>query len=365
VLGAMLLEAGQAADAEQVYRDDLVRFRENGWSLFGLAQSLRAQQRLEAAAEVQRRFERAWTRADVRLTSSRIMQDDRAQGASAAHPHAHHHAHHDRHDLAEQQVDLPGRTRLSYVEQGDRSGIPVVLLHGYTDSWRSFERVLPHLPRSLHVFAITQRGHGSSGKPADGYTPSDFAGDIAAFLDAVGIESAIVVGHSMGATAAQRFAIDYPWRTRGLMLEGAFLPRAGNEGIREFWNTVSTLIDPIDPAMVRDFQHSTMARPVPVEFFETVVGESLKVPARVWKSALEPHLTIDFTAQLSEIDVPTLLVWGDRDAYTGRDEQDGIKGAISGSRLVTYVGVGHCPHWEEPERFAAQVVEFVKDLEQF
>jgi pimeloyl-ACP methyl ester carboxylesterase/tetratricopeptide (TPR) repeat protein len=365
VLGAMLLEAGQAADAEQVYRDDLVRFRENGWSLFGLAHSLRAQQRLDLAAEVQRRFERAWTRADVQLTSSRIMQDDRAQGASAAHPHAHHHAHHDRHDLAEKQVDLPGRTRLSYVEQGDRSGIPVVLVHGYADSWRSYERVLPHLPQSLHVFAITQRGHGSSGKPADGYTPSDFAGDIAAFLDAVGIKSAIVVGHSMGATAAQRFAIDYPWRTRGLMLEGAFLPQAGNEGIRDFWNTVSKLIDPVDPAMVRDFQRSTMARPVPVEFFETVVGESLKVPARVWKSALEPHLTIDFTAQLSEIDVPTLLVWGDRDAYTGRDEQDGIKGAISGSRLVTYVGVGHCPHWEEPERFAAQVVEFVKDLEQF
>ena len=145
----------------------------------------------------------------------------------------------------------------------------------------------------------------------------------------------------------------------------AFLPRAGNEGIREFWNTVSTLIDPIDPAMVRDFQHSTMARPVPVEFFETVVGESLKVPARVWKSALEPFLTINFAAELSEIDVPTVLIWGDRDAFTGRDEQDGIKGAISGSSLVTYVGVGHCPHWEEPERFAAQVVEFVKDLEQF
>ena len=149
------------------------------------------------------------------------------------------------------------------------------------------------------------------------------------------------------------------------MLEGAFLPRAGNEEIREFWNTVSKLIDPVDPAMVRDFQRSTLAKPVPGGFFETMVGESLKVPARVWKRALEPHLTIDFAAELSEIDVPTVLVWGDRDAFTGRDEQDGIKGTISGSRLVTYAGVGHCPHWEEPERFAAQVVEFVMGLEHF
>jgi pimeloyl-ACP methyl ester carboxylesterase len=215
------------------------------------------------------------------------------------------------------------------------------------------------------VFAITQRGHGNSGKPADGYTPSEFAADVAAFLDTVGVESAIVVGHSMGATVAQRFAIDYPWRTRGLVLEGAFLPRAGNVGIRELWTTVSTLTDPVNPAMVRDFQRSTLAKPVPGDFFETMVGESRQVPARVWKSALEPFLTIDFVSQLSEIDVPTVLVWGDRDAFTGRDEQDGIKSAISGSRLVTYVGVGHCPHWEEPERFAAQVVEFVKDLERF
>ena len=73
VLGAMLLAAGRAQDAERVYREDLTRFRENGWSLFGLRQSLDAQGRSGEAADVQRRFDRAWARADVRLTSSRIM----------------------------------------------------------------------------------------------------------------------------------------------------------------------------------------------------------------------------------------------------------------------------------------------------
>ena len=73
ILGAILLEAGRAAEAEAVYREDLKRFRENGWSLFGLARSLEAQQRASEAAEARQRFEKAWARADIQLTSSRIM----------------------------------------------------------------------------------------------------------------------------------------------------------------------------------------------------------------------------------------------------------------------------------------------------
>jgi len=73
VLGAILLEAGRPADAEQVYLEDLKRFRENGWSLFGLGRALDAQRRSKEATAARARFERAWRRADIRLTSSRIL----------------------------------------------------------------------------------------------------------------------------------------------------------------------------------------------------------------------------------------------------------------------------------------------------
>jgi pimeloyl-ACP methyl ester carboxylesterase len=357
ILGAVLLEAGRAAEAETAYRDDLTRFRENGWSLFGLQQSLHAQQRSEDAAAVQRRLERAWARADVRLTSSRIIDDDRV----AARPHGTHAEH--RSQRVVQYVDLPGGPRLEYVERGDRNGTPVLLLHGYSDSRVSYDPILPLLPSSLRVFAVTQRGHGGSGKPEAGYASSDFARDVAAFLDAMRLDSVIVVGHSMGATVAQRFAIDYPARTRALVLEGAFVPRAGNGGIRELWQTVSTLADPIDPTFVRDFQQSAVARPVPPRFIDDVVDESLKVPARVWKAALEPFLTIDFLAQLSTINVPTLLIWGDRDGFVPRAEQDVLQASIPGSRLVVYERTGHSPHWEEPERYAAQIASFIQEVE--
>jgi tetratricopeptide (TPR) repeat protein len=71
-LGAVLLEAGRRGAAEKVYREDLARFPDNGWSLFGLAQSLRAQGKKEQAAEVQDRFEAAWQHADVEITASRF-----------------------------------------------------------------------------------------------------------------------------------------------------------------------------------------------------------------------------------------------------------------------------------------------------
>jgi tetratricopeptide (TPR) repeat protein len=71
-LGSALLNAGQSAEAEAVYREDLKRFPENGWSLFGLAAALRAQGKSPEAAAVDQRFSKAWSAADVRLTASRF-----------------------------------------------------------------------------------------------------------------------------------------------------------------------------------------------------------------------------------------------------------------------------------------------------
>ena len=71
-LGAVLLEAGRPAEAVVVYWEDLRRRPENGWSLFGLAQSLRAQGNLEAAVQIEARFEKAWATADLRLSASRF-----------------------------------------------------------------------------------------------------------------------------------------------------------------------------------------------------------------------------------------------------------------------------------------------------
>jgi non-heme chloroperoxidase len=119
------------------------------------------------------------------------------------------------------------------------------------------------------------------------------------------------------------------------------------------------MTDPIDPGFVDAFQRSTLAQPVPPEFLDEVVRESRKLPARVWKAVFESFFESDFSAGLSAISIPTLIVWGANDTICPRSEQEVLARSIPYARLVIYEDAGHAPHWEEPARFAGDLVDFV------
>jgi pimeloyl-ACP methyl ester carboxylesterase len=263
--------------------------------------------------------------------------------------------------LLPQFVALDTGVRLEYVEQGRADGLPVIFLHGVTDSWRSFELVLPRLPASIRAFAISQRGHGDSSRPETGYRFRDMSEDLRAFMDAKGLERAVVVGHSMGASVAQRFLIDHPERLMRVVLMSAFATISGNAAVEEFVRSqILPLSDPIEPEFAREWQASTVAHPVEPRFFETVVQETLKVPARVWHRTFSGFLaTPDFTHELAGATMPVLLIWGDQDTYTLRKDQDTLLRAIPGARLVAYEGIGHALHWEDPERLVATLLDFL------
>jgi non-heme chloroperoxidase len=261
-------------------------------------------------------------------------------------------------------VELPGRVTLPYVEQGDPSGVPVVLLHGFLDSWRSFERLLSDLPESIHAFAVTQRGHGDASRPARGYHPRDFAADLAAFMDALHLEAAVVVGGSSGGFVARRFAIDHPERTLGLVFLGSPAILRDKPGVQKMWvSTISELKDPISPDFVREFAESTLTRPVPQAFLETIAQENLKAPARVWRATFEGLLEDDSLEELHKIKAPTLIVWGDQDAILPRSDQETLTAAIPGSQLLVYPGAGHTFYWEDPGRVALDLASFIAELE--
>jgi non-heme chloroperoxidase len=264
--------------------------------------------------------------------------------------------------LAPKSVLLSTGVRLPYVEQGDPAGVPVLLLHGYTDSWRSFEPLLAKLPDHVHAYAITQRGHGDADRPPSGYRPEDFAADAAAFLDAVGLDAAVIAGHSAGSYTAQRFAIDHPDRTLGLVLIGAFRTFRDNPGIQELWHAVSRLADPIDPGFVREFQHSTITQPVPPPFLERIIADSQKVPARVWKHTLRGLLDAAPPTDTATIAALTLILWGDRDDLCPHHEQQSLAAAIPNSHLIAYPGTGHAVHWEQPARAAADLTALAAPL---
>jgi pimeloyl-ACP methyl ester carboxylesterase len=258
-----------------------------------------------------------------------------------------------------QFAELSTSVTLEYVEQGEPAGAPVLMLHGGTDSWHSFELVLPHLSPSIRAFALSMRGHGDSSRPASGYRYDDFAGDVAAFMDTLGLESSVIVGHSMGRAVAQRFAADYPSRVSALVLLGAFAGEPGNPAVIELEKTVSSFVDPIDPEFVREFQVSTLAQPVPATFLETVIAESMKVPARVWREMFLAIRDDDAFANVGRIIAPTLVVSGGKDGFAGATDVERGARAIPRARLVVYPEAGHGLHWEEPARFAADLEDFI------
>lgn len=254
---------------------------------------------------------------------------------------------------------LSGRPALDYVEQGDLAGTPVIALHGVTDSWRSFQPLLPHLDPKLRLFALSQRGHGNSERPAQGYRPRDFAGDVLRLMDTLGLPRAVIVGHSMGGANALRFAIDHPQRVLGLVLAGSAPAFGANAGLVDWWQRhIAALVDPIARSFARGFQLSTLAQPVPPAYLETVVDESLKVPARIWQACFDGFMTEDLRGELGHIDAPVLVVRGGRDTICAEADQLHLASAIRGATLKTYDAAGHAMHWEEPQRFARDLTAF-------
>ncbi|MBC7850555.1 MAG: alpha/beta hydrolase [Chitinophagaceae bacterium] len=261
-------------------------------------------------------------------------------------------------DRQEKTIELSNNVKLNYVEQGNRLGVPVIFLHGYTDSWHSFDYVLNHLPKKYHAFAISLRGHGNSDRTLTGYQPEGLAADVASFVKQLNLGPVIIVGHSMGGVIAQRFVLDYPLLAKSMVIVSSAANFTDNEPVKEFNSIVQKFDQPVDSAFAAEFQSSTIVHPISSKYFNTVVNESRKVPVHVWKSALAELIKANYTNELSKINIPTLIVWGEKDSFCQRKEQDELLKSIRGAKLLIYPGTGHALHWEQPERF-------VKDLENF
>jgi len=260
---------------------------------------------------------------------------------------------------AEHHVTLSTGIDMVYFEQGAARGIPVIFLHGFTDSHHSFDRNLPRFPRSFHVFALDQRGHGDSSKPSCCYTQADFAADVPAFMDAVGLRRASIVGHSMGSFIAQSVAIAHPERVDRLVLIGSGATIAGNPVALDLQTAVDALTDPIDPEFVREFQASTFFRPIPESFLDGSVEDSLKVPAAVWRQALDGLIAEDHTADLFRIRARTLILYGDQDVFLTPSDQEALTNGIPRSHLITYAQTGHGLHVEIPRRVNRALEDFL------
>jgi pimeloyl-ACP methyl ester carboxylesterase len=267
-------------------------------------------------------------------------------------------------DAMKKSVALSDGERLAYLTLGNPAGTPVVLIHGYTDSARDWVPLIPYLSKSLRLIVVDLRGHGRSSKPECCYTRFDFAYDIKLLLDALHVERADIVGHSLGSFIAQTFAEFWPERTaRVVLISSSGGPRAGaapRPSKVDYAAAIRELKEPIDPDSPFMIEWWSSPTPVDADFLRRQRRDAAAIPLRVWLAVLDQALTdSDLQRTLPRLKAPTLLIWGSADPIMGEEVRASLREALPRAEVKVFPGLGHNPFWEDPAQCAAVINRFL------
>ena len=257
------------------------------------------------------------------------------------------------------QVRLPSGLNMAYVELGDPSGEPLLLLHGYTDSSRSFSLVAPYLA-DRRLIIPDQRGHGASDAPTCCYGLSTFADEALQLLNQLGIARADVVGHSLGSMVAITLAAEHPQRVRSIALIGstALIPVT-----RDHWlyQSATGITAPIDPSsdFMREWHPANQPTPVDPKFAAAVFDELLVIPPHVWRGVLRELVDQPVGRHAADVKAPVLLLSGGKDPLFPAEHHAALLKAFPHAQAQVFAELGHNPNWEQPDAIAAAIRRFL------
>ncbi|GAA4496486.1 alpha/beta fold hydrolase [Gluconacetobacter tumulicola] len=272
-------------------------------------------------------------------------------------------------DNARRIVSLPDGIDLAVIEMGPRTGRPVILVHGYTDSARDWFPALGAFSPRDRLILVDLRGHGHSSKPACCYALVDFAWDLRLLMDRLGLQNADLVGHSLGSMIVQVFAENWPERAKHVVLissTGGPSPTPTSQDLADrkdgfdFRTPISRLHDPIDPDSA--FMRAWWSSPTPVDpaFLERQRVDSAYIPAAVWLAVLDQGLTgFDPHPGLARLKAPCLLIWGEKDPIMLPEVRRTLIAALPGAQVTVYPGLGHNPFWEQPRAVIDRIDRFL------
>jgi pimeloyl-ACP methyl ester carboxylesterase len=236
---------------------------------------------------------------------------------------------------AKRRIALPNGITLAYVEMGNPEGRPVFLVHGYTDSSRSWSLPAAQLAHRYRLIAVDLRGHGASSAPECCYTIPDMVHDLCLLLDHLKIEKVDFAGHSLGSMIGQVFAQRHPDRLRKLVLVGSTLSAAKTTAPGSWLSdNVRALTDPIDEKSAFITEWTTNPSPVDPEF-------------------------IAYGRLSSAITAPTMILYGGQDPLFSAEDQQALRETIKDSEFVAFSKLGHNLQWEDPAGVAALIAHFL------
>jgi 3-oxoadipate enol-lactonase len=253
-----------------------------------------------------------------------------------------------------------GEVELAYEVVG--SGPPLLLMQGLGYGGRGWGPALDLLAGDFTVAAFDNRGFGASDVPLGPYTTRELAEDARAVLDAAGFERAHMVAASLGGMAAQELALAHPQRIDRLVL-ACTTPGVGGYPMPA--RTMSLMLEgptmPPDVALRRFVQNALGDGSSP-ELVDRIVAYRTVNPPDLtgWQAQAAAGATHDALARLGGIEAPTLIVHGTEDAVVDPRNANLLAEHIPKAHVELLHGCGHLPFWEEPERFAMLVKEFLQ-----
>lgn len=316
--------------------------------------------------------------------------------------------------LAKQTVALSTGIQMAYIEMGNPAGKPVIFLHGYTDTARSFHptaSALAGLTSKYRLYLLDQRGHGASSMPPAAscaaapetcFEPIDMAEDVVAFMNAKGISKAAIVGHSMGSFIAQELGLSFPSRVDSLVMIGTAPGVAGNIVLQDY-----ILADPVEGTWKDGFEAQGYTFPAGVynlspldadagalewieegwvvdptadpAYLAEIVPETAATRMGTWIGVARALLQYDNTERLKGLSVPSLTIWATQDALFYDTDQAVLRASLEvaakscksgyhwkqyGKRPLSEEGfqiddIGHNTQWGTPDEVAADLKSYL------
>ncbi|MCE5283541.1 MAG: alpha/beta hydrolase [Deltaproteobacteria bacterium] len=262
------------------------------------------------------------------------------------------------------EIRLASGVRLHYETSG-AGGVPVVLVHGYGMSSAVWEKVLPLFPADCRLFALDLRGFGRSEKPETGYGCPELADDIGAFMDALGLSRAVLVGHSFGGLVLQHFAARHPERVLALVLANTFAATAPPKGLS---SAVEQRIQGYGSAEANRRLFSAV---IP-RYFDAAhvtpkdIDRFVEVGLQASNTALRETLRANYITPAipvprhEAVRAPVLIVVTTHDPFGTFDQAVAMSDALPNSSIEVIARCGHSPMWEKPSEFAETVAAFLK-----
>jgi pimeloyl-ACP methyl ester carboxylesterase len=267
------------------------------------------------------------------------------------------------------QVTGGGGVQLHVEETGNRSGQPVLFIHGLSQSRLTWRRQLQSaLAGDFRLVAMDLRGHGESGRPADAYGDCDlWAQDVAAVIRSLDLQRPILSGWSYGGVVICDYLSRYGEdQVGGIQLVGAIsrlgepvLPFLGPRFLALIPDLFSTDAEQSVTAL-RAFGSLLTREPLAPADSYLVLGTAAAAPPRVRQGLL--NRTLDYDDLLARLRTPVLITHGLEDEVILPVMADHHASTIRHARTSYYPGVGHAPFWEDPERFNADLRTFAASL---